>query len=56
VGSLVVENDGNAEACSHCCCQPCRCHDSREFEAFYWEDEAAYEDWLFDTLWDPETD
>ena len=52
-----VENDGNAaEACRHCCCTPCCCEGTNHFEAFYFEDEAAYEAWLFDHLFDDEAD
>lgn len=51
----VVENDGNAaQACRHCCCTPCCCDDHEHSEAFFFEDEAAYEAWLFDYLFDDE--
>ncbi len=50
-----VENDGKAY-CSACCCHPCRCEqqdDSRQ-DPETWGSEEAYEEWLFDQVFDEE--
>jgi hypothetical protein len=57
VGGPEVENDGKAAAlCHRCCCHPCSCQETGDQVELYFEDEAAYEDWLFDKLYPEEAD
>jgi hypothetical protein len=70
VGRPEVENNGNAaEGCPRCCCHPCRCEEShhgfpgheevlegggRSRDPETWGSEEAYEEWLFDEVFDDE--